>query len=147
MAVERKTIKWTVLFAVIGVILGGLAGFGFRVLSESTLPEELPEFDTLQEYVDARPLQARCVRGEELSVVLHWSLPEDVQRNELFRSTDGAAPVLIPGAGGKDATLNVFIDTSVESGKTYTYHYETDENIKSNEYEIRVSPENCISPQ
>ena len=144
---EPNTIKKIALASIIGVVFGGLAGFGFGKITEFTPPDEPAEFATLQEHVDARPLQVRCVRGEEPSVVLHWSLPGEVQRNDLFRSTDGSAPVLIPGAGGQDATLNIFIDTSVEFGKTYIYHYETDERIKSNEYELRVNPENCVAPQ
>ena len=49
-------------------------------------------------------------------------------------------------SGGDSAVFSTFIDSSVEDGKTYSYYFETDEDVASNTFEVRVSQTDCNDP-
>ena len=84
---EPNTIKRIALASIIGLVFGGLAGFGFGKITEFTPPDEPAEFGTLQEHVDARPLQAQCIRDEVAQAIVGWCYRVASEDEVVLRAT------------------------------------------------------------
>lgn len=138
---DQVNYKKIILSAVIGIMGGGLSGLAYFRITSTVEPPEA--FANLAAFVQARPLQGHCAGKTEPEVFLYWSLPDSVNTNRLFRSAGEVPAELIFDASSNDPSFVPYADHNVQFGQTYTYYFETDENVRSNEFSLLVSSESC----